>query len=191
MSFIKIKYKTCFENFTIFLLGSNKSCWRQTQRIYIFRARCGNCKASNRAVESELFSITPSSPKTCPSVLPSYSILQKRAFLSLHIFHCFLDKHCYLELFWQKWGETKLLARIGGYSLVMLLCAPVFLKSSGWSDVSREILRTSSWLKNEPLKFRLFRKVFEMLFTYPSQSQIPNTQMISRKMITRPWHYPS
>lgn len=107
MSFIKIKYKTCFENFTIFHLGSNKSCWRQTQRIYVFRARCGNCKASNRAVESELFNITPSSPKTYPSVFPSYSILQKRTFLSLHTFHWFLDKHSYLELFWQKWGESQ------------------------------------------------------------------------------------
>lgn len=103
MSFIKIKYKTCFENFTIFHLGSNKSCWRQTQRIYIFRARCGKCEASNRAVDSELFNITPSSPKACTSVLPSYSTLQERAFLSLHIFH--------LDLFWQKWGGESQAAR--------------------------------------------------------------------------------
>lgn len=77
-SFIKIKYKTCFENFTIFHLGSNKSCWRQTQRIYIFRARCGNCKTSNRAVDSGLFQ------RLTQVSFPFTACFRKKAFLSLH-----------------------------------------------------------------------------------------------------------
>lgn len=103
-SFIKIKYKTCFENFTTFHLGSNKSCWWQIQRIYIFRARCGNCKVSNRAVDSGLFNISHSFPKTYTSVLPTYSMLPKRAFLSLHISHPFSNA-VHLQLFLQKWGH--------------------------------------------------------------------------------------
>lgn len=103
-SFIKIKYKTCFENFTIFHLGSNKSCWRQTQRIYIFRARCGNCKTSNRAVDSGLFNTTHSFPKTYTSVLPIYSMLQKKSLSFSAFLIPFETNIVHLQFFLQKWG---------------------------------------------------------------------------------------
>lgn len=45
---------------------------------------------------------------------------------------------------------------LGGIHL--LLCAPVFLKSSGWSDVSREIFKNLIPVKKWALKIHMVQK---------------------------------
>ena len=104
VSFIKIEYKSQFENFTIFHLGSKKTFQWQTERIYIFRARCGNCKVRNRAVDSVLFNITHSFPRLTEASFPFTACFRRKPSFLCTFLIPFQKNAAHLQLFLCKWG---------------------------------------------------------------------------------------
>lgn len=129
MSFIMVKYKTCFENFTIFHLGSNKTCWQQTQRTYIFRAGCANGQSEQQSCWLWVIQYKPFLSKDlhkCPSHLQHAS--EKSLPFSVYFpsnSSSFQANTVNLQLFLQKWGRERYLLGLCGsqeWCCCMLLC---------------------------------------------------------------------
>lgn len=188
MSFIKIKYKTCFENFTIFQLGSNKSCWRQTQWIYISRARCGNCKVSNKKCWLWIIHITHSFPKTYTHIFfPIYRMHKtNKPFLSVFLM-LFFYKYCSFTLPLMEMRRSWASHDNWWCFSMMLLDASVFLESRGIlifptgverpyssRQTSLEIPNSSGQVSEFPLPVQVMK------------SHIPNPQFIARENTSMP-----